>query len=76
VIMRRAGYNPQAFDDMLKLMETKVKSGGPGFGKTHPEPKDRADAVEKALAGKPQVVTPSAAASARQARYQAALGTI
>jgi beta-barrel assembly-enhancing protease len=76
VIMRRAGYNPQAFDDMLKLMETKVKSGGPGFGKTHPEPKDREAAVEKALTGQPQVVTPSAAANARQTRYQAALGTI
>ena len=76
VIMRRAGYNPQAFDDMLKLMETKIKAGGPGFAKTHPDPRDRSGAVEKALAGQPTVTTPPTAASARQARYQAALGTI
>jgi predicted Zn-dependent protease len=74
-IMRRAGYNPQAFDDMLKLMSTKIKAGGPGFAKTHPDPKDRAAAVEKALNGQPQVTTEPAAARARQSRYQAALGT-
>ncbi len=75
-IMRRAGYDPQAFDDMLKLMETRIKSGGPGFAKTHPDPKDRAAAVEKALDGQPPVTTARAAATARQSRYQAALGTI
>lgn len=76
VIMRRAGYDPQAFDEMLKLMQTKIKSGGPGFAKTHPEPKDRADAVEKSLAGQPPVTPDPAAARGRQSRYQAALGTV
>ena len=75
-IMRRAGYNPQAFDDMLKLMSTKIKAGGPGFAKTHPDPKDRAAAVEKALDGQPQVTTEPSAARGRQSRYQAALGTV
>jgi len=76
VIMRRAGYDPRAFDDMLNIMKTKLKPGGADFAKTHPDPKDRAAAVEKALAGKPPVTVTPTAAAARQARYQAALGAI
>ncbi|MGO9308789.1 MAG: M48 family metalloprotease [Spirochaetia bacterium] len=76
VIMRRAGYDPKAFDDMLTLMKTKLKPGGTDFAKTHPDPKDRAAAVEKTLAGQPPVVVSPTAAAARQARYQAALGSI
>jgi beta-barrel assembly-enhancing protease len=75
-IMRRAGSDPRAFDDMLKLMEKRIIPGGPGFAKTHPDPKDRSAAVEKALDGKPTVTTPPGAAAARQSRYQAALGNI
>ena len=51
VIMKRAGYDPRAFDEMLNLMKTKLKPGGPDFAKTHPDPKDRVAAVEKTLAG-------------------------
>jgi len=76
VIMRRAGYDPRAFDEMLKLMATRITTGGPGFAKTHPDPKDRAAAVEKTLDGQPTVTTAAAAANARQSRYQAALGNI
>ncbi|HET6451650.1 MAG TPA: M48 family metalloprotease [Spirochaetia bacterium] len=75
-IMRAAGYNPQAFDDMLKLMKQKLKVGGLDFAKTHPDPKIRSDAVEKTLAGQPAVNVSPEAAAARQARYQAALGTV
>jgi predicted Zn-dependent protease len=76
VIMRRAGYDPRAFEDMLKVMESKLKPGGLDFSKTHPDPKDRVVAVEKDLSGQPAVTVPRAAANARQARYQAAMGNI
>ena len=42
-IMTNAGYDPRAFEGMLKVMETKVKPGGLDFAKTHPDPKDRID---------------------------------
>jgi predicted Zn-dependent protease len=76
VIMRRAGYDPRAFDDMLKVMEKRIKPGGLDFSKTHPDPKDRVVEVEKTLAGEPAVSVPPAPAAARKARYQAALGNV
>lgn len=76
VIMRRAGYDPRAFDEMLKVMKSKLKPGGLDFSKTHPDPQDREAAVEKTLAGQPAVVVTPAAANARQSRWQAALGAI
>ena len=68
--------DPRAFDDMLKLMKTKLKAGGLDFAKTHPDPKDREAAVEKTLSSQSPVIVSPAAAAARQARYQAALGNI
>ena len=76
VIMRKAGYDPQAFDEMLTVMKSKLKPGGVDFAKTHPDPQVRITAVEKSLAGKPGVTVPGSAQSARQARYKAALGAI
>lgn len=76
VIMRGAGYDPRALKEMLTVMKSKLKPGGPDFAKTHPAPQDRIAAVDKALAGKPAVVVTPAAESARQARYRAALGAI
>jgi predicted Zn-dependent protease len=75
-IMAGAGYDPQAFDAMLKVMEKKEKPGGLDFTKTHPAPKIREDAVEKTLGTEPAVTVTTDAAAARQARYKAALGTI
>jgi len=75
-IMRDAGYDPQAFVGMLKVMETKLKPGGLDFAKTHPDPKDRIEKVDETLAKQPAVTTPPAAQAARQARYQAALGNV
>jgi predicted Zn-dependent protease len=76
VIMRRAGYDPRAFEAMLKVMETKLKPGGLDFAKTHPDPKDRIAQVDKTLAGQMSVAASPDALAARQARYQAALGGI
>jgi len=76
VIMRRAGYDPRGFDDMLKVMETRIKPGGLDFAKTHPDPKDRIVEVEKALTGQPSVTVPATATAIRQTRYRDALGNI
>ncbi|MGO9409194.1 MAG: M48 family metalloprotease [Spirochaetia bacterium] len=77
-IMRNAGYDPRAFEGMLKVMETRLKPGGLDFAKTHPDPKDRIAKVDQTLAGPDwkAVSTPSQAQAARQARYQAALGSV
>jgi len=75
VIMRRAGYDPQAFDEMLTVMKSKLKPGGADFAKTHPDPQVRITAVEKTLKGQPAVGV-SSAQGTRQARYRAALGAI
>ncbi|MGA2761896.1 MAG: M48 family metalloprotease [Spirochaetia bacterium] len=75
-IMRRAGYDPRAFDAMLKVMETKIKPGGLDFAKTHPDPKDRIEKVDDTLSSEPGVTTSPQSLAARQARYQAALGSI
>jgi beta-barrel assembly-enhancing protease len=70
------GYDPRALEDMLKVMQKKLKAGGLDFAKTHPDPKLRIDAIEKALKGKkPPASTPEALA-AREARYKTALGGI
>jgi len=75
-IMRAAGYDPRGFVAMLQVMETKLKPGGLDFAKTHPDPKDRILRCGKTLADAPAVTTTPQAQAARQARYQAALGTI
>jgi beta-barrel assembly-enhancing protease len=75
-IMRNAGYDPRAFDDMLKVMKSRITPGGLDFAKTHPDPKDRIVEVEKTLASTPVVSAAPQAQAARQARYQAALGNI
>jgi predicted Zn-dependent protease len=75
-IMQNAGYDPRAFEGMLKVMETKLKPGGLGFAKTHPDPADRIAKVEQDLASQPPVATPPKGQAVRQARYQAALGNI
>jgi predicted Zn-dependent protease len=67
-IMRRAGYDPQAFDAMLKLMKTKLKPGGLDFAKTHPDPVDREAAVEKTLSAEQAVTVPPDAAAERPSR--------
>jgi beta-barrel assembly-enhancing protease len=71
-----AGYDPRALSEMLKVMQTKLKAGGPDFAKTHPEPKKRIDAIEKALKGKQSLAATPEASAARQARFKAALGGI
>jgi beta-barrel assembly-enhancing protease len=72
IILKRVGYNPYALVEMLTVMKSQLKAGGPGFGKTHPDPQDRINAI-KTLAGSPGK-TPAPAA--RQARFERALGSV
>lgn len=76
VIMKRAGYDPLAFDAMLKQLGARVKPGGLDFAKTHPDPKERSAAVEQTLGDVGPLTVPAAAAAARQARWKAALGNV
>lgn len=63
-IMERAGYNPAALIEMLKEMDNRMDhSKKAGFGKTHPDPKDRIKRISSS-AGKNQSM-PSAARKAR-----------
>jgi beta-barrel assembly-enhancing protease len=74
--LANAGYDPRALSEMLKVMQTKLQSGGHDFSKTHPDPKKRIDAVEKALKGKKTPAATTESSAARQARFRAALGGI
>lgn len=70
-ILRAVGYNPYALVDMLTVMKSRLKPGGPGFAKTHPDPQDRIGTVQ-ALVGSPGRTGPPAS---RQARFERALGS-
>jgi predicted Zn-dependent protease len=72
-ILKRAGYDPNALARMLKVMDSRLKPGAPGFAKTHPDPEDRIASIQPVLTSAP--IQP-AAPPARQSRYQAALGKI
>jgi predicted Zn-dependent protease len=72
-ILRRTGYDPNALVAMLQAMESRLKPGGPGFGKTHPDPEDRITSIREAVAA---AGTPPAPPPVRQSRYKAALGKI
>ena len=71
-ILKRVGYDPNALVRMLEVMEKRLTPGGLDFAKTHPEPEVRIGEIRKVLpyAPAPPVQT------ARQIRYQAALGNI
>ncbi len=46
-LMARAGYDPNAMTEMLKIMSEKQKNDNRGFGKTHPSAVSRIKSVEK-----------------------------
>lgn len=53
VLLRRVGYDPRGLVTMLGEMEKRLKPGGPGFAKTHPDPGDRIRDVEGNVSGSP-----------------------
>jgi beta-barrel assembly-enhancing protease len=69
-ILKRVGYDPNGLVDMLKVMEKKLKPGGPDFAKTHPAPESRIADIQKHIGKYAKVQEPKA----RQKRFLAALG--
>ena len=69
-ILKRVGYDPNGLVDMLKVMEKKLKPGGPDFAKTHPSPESRIADIQKHI-GKYAKVHES---KVRHKRFLAALG--
>lgn len=68
-ILERVGYDPKALTRMLAEMQKQLRSGGPGFARTHPAPKDRIDAISPSLAGLPDRAEPAV----RHERFAAAV---
>lgn len=71
-ILKRVGYNARSLDEMLGEMDKRLESGGPGFARTHPSPKDRQEDVRPLLKGSKTAPVPAA----RQSRFERALGRI
>jgi predicted Zn-dependent protease len=71
--LHAAGYDPWALVRMLEVMKQKLTPGGADFAKTHPDPADRVEYLQKELAG---TAPAGPAPAARQARYRAALAGI
>jgi beta-barrel assembly-enhancing protease len=69
-ILRRVGYNPYALVEVLSVMKAQLKAGAGGFGKTHPDPQDRINAIQSG-AGSPG----KAPSATRQARFERAVGS-
>ena len=66
-ILARAGYDPQALNQVLKTMASAVPQGSAGFGSTHPSASARLDEL-------PAGATPQDEPAVRQNRFRAALG--
>jgi predicted Zn-dependent protease len=69
-IVGRVGYDPRALVSMLEEMGKRVTTGGPGFGRTHPSPRERIEAVGGVPAERPAMADPAA----RRARFTRAVG--
>ena len=71
-IMERVGYDPNGLLDMLRVMNKKLKPGGLDFAKTHPSPDSRIADIQEIIGETTVVMEPKP----RQARFQAALGSV
>ncbi|MFZ5571865.1 MAG: M48 family metallopeptidase [Thermodesulfobacteriota bacterium] len=68
-ILDRVGYSPAGLIDMLEVMKTRIRPGGPDFAKTHPSPEDRIADIRGIKPAIAQVRDDPA----RAARFKAAL---
>lgn len=71
-ILKRIGYDPNGLVDMLKVMETNLKPGGPDFAKTHPSPTSRIEEIKTSIGEYAEVKT----TKARQARFKRVLAKV
>ncbi len=72
-ILRTVGYDPRALVGVLQSMDREIEPRGRGFGSTHPSPSTRIGIATRAIGGHR---SPEEAPSARQERYERALGSI
>ncbi|HAS82834.1 MAG TPA: peptidase M48 [Verrucomicrobia bacterium] len=72
VILRRIGYNPEGLFNLLAEMDKRLEKDTRGFGKTHPDRKDRLKDNRKAIGAQ----APIAPHPARDARFKTALSGI
>ncbi|MFP4430469.1 MAG: M48 family metalloprotease [Spirochaetaceae bacterium] len=72
-ILRRLGYDPRSLIRVLEAMDRELEPGGLDFAKTHPDPEDRIEDIEKELDLGGFASAPPAV---RQARFETALGRI
>jgi predicted Zn-dependent protease len=72
-ILMRLGYDPKALIRVLEAMDRRLEPGGLDFAKTHPDPEDRIEDIQKDHELGAFISAPPAA---RQARYERALGGI
>jgi len=68
VILGRVGYDPGSLVGLLKEMDKRMAKGGPGFAKTHPDPKDRIQGLDS-KSGVPAGPPPPPERKARFARF-------
>jgi predicted Zn-dependent protease len=72
-ILQRVGYNPAGLREMLVEMQSHVNAGEQtGFGKTHPDPRDRVTELQPLLRNAVPVAPPVA----RNARFERALSGV
>ncbi|HOI95879.1 MAG TPA: M48 family metalloprotease [Syntrophobacter fumaroxidans] len=57
-ILIRIGYDPGALSSMLQEMDKRMVRSGPGFAKTHPDPKDRVQAIGARAGTSPRTASP------------------
>lgn len=72
-ILRRVGYDPTAIRRVLAEMDKRLVPGGVDFAKTHPDPEDRLEDVDRELADLPILPPPP---PARARRFAAALAGV
>ncbi len=72
-ILRRLGYDPRSLIRVLEAMDRELEPGGLDFAKTHPDPEDRIEDIEK---NRDLGDFASAPPAVRQARFESALGRI
>lgn len=72
IILNRVGYDPRALAKMLTVMNGKLQPNSPGFGKTHPDPKERIQRLPASSADGSAASTPPA----RQKRFERNLGSV
>jgi len=68
-ILTRVGYNSRGLEDMLAVMQKRLKVGGKDFAATHPSPDERIAEILELTGSLAEVERPRS----RQARFESAL---